>query len=79
MEISNFDLYLVGALKGEAKLQTSAGYCVLYGEGVARHYGKARMWFEEAAKQGDADAFYFFGQIYYYGYGVNKNHKEALS
>ena len=79
MKLSKYDLYLVGAMQGNIKAKTSLGYSYLFGDGIETHYGKARMWLSEAAKQGDADAYFFMGQIYHLGLDVDQNDKEAIA
>ena len=79
MKLSKYDLYLVGAMQGDVKSQTSLGYIYLFGEGIEKHYGKARMWLSKASEQGDADAFFFLGQIYYFGLDVAQNDEEAIA
>ena len=77
MKLSKYDLYLVGAMQGDVKCKTSLGYTYLFGDGVEKHYGKARMWLSKASEHGDADAFFFLGQIYYFGLDVNQSDNEA--
>ena len=79
MKLSKYDLLLVGAMQGKAKFQTDIGVCYLFGDDVEIHYGKARMWLSKAAEQEDADAFFFLGQIYYFGLDVAQNDKEAIA
>ena len=64
-KLSNIDLYRRGAIAGNTKSQTSLGYFYLFGDGIEKDYGKARMWLSKASEQGDADAFFFLGQIYH--------------
>ena len=42
------------------------------------NYKKAIEWFEKAAEQGDADAQYNLGVMYYDGQGVDVNYKKAF-
>lgn len=40
-------------------------------------YKEAMPWFRKAADAGDAEAAYFVGALYYFGYGVAQDYKEA--
>ena len=45
----------------------------------AGDYATALKEFRPLAEQGDADAFFFLGQIYYFGLDVAQNDKEAIA
>ena len=47
-------------------------------QGVAQDYTKAFEWYQKAANQGDADAQYNVGYMYYQGQGVAKNFAKAI-
>ncbi len=47
------------------------------GDGIPQDYAEAMKWFLLAATQGDRDAQYNIGQMYYYEEGVTKNIVEA--
>ena len=42
-----------------------------------KQYQEAMPWFRKAADAGDAEAAYFVGALYYFGYGVAQDYKEA--
>ena len=42
------------------------------------NHKKAIEWYEKAAEQGDAEAQYNLGNMYYHGHGVDVNHKKAV-
>jgi TPR repeat protein len=47
------------------------------GQGVAQDYSQAADWYRKAADQGDADAQYNLGLMYYNGNGVPQNYSQA--
>lgn len=47
------------------------------GQGVPQDYAQAAIWYRKAAEQGDVDAQFSFGEMYYYGYGVPQDYAEA--
>ncbi len=51
----------------------------MYGEGkgVPQDYAEAMKWYRLAAEQGDADAQYNLGGMYFSGHGVARNHIQA--
>jgi TPR repeat protein len=52
---------------------------VLYenGWGVAKDYGKARQWYQQAAEAGDEIAMTNLGALYENGWGVAKDYGKA--
>jgi TPR repeat protein len=44
----------------------------------AGDYAEAAKWFRKAAEQGDADARYILGNMYYFGEGVTQDYAEAV-
>ena len=48
------------------------------GAGGKQDWGKARMWFEKAASEGDAHAEYFLGLLYMGGLGTPKDYDKAF-
>jgi uncharacterized protein len=76
--LSKADLYLHGAIKGDSKAQTSLGVCYLYGDEIECNFGKAMMWLTKALENGDHVANYYLGEIYYRGYGVDKDSNKAF-
>jgi TPR repeat protein len=49
-----------------------------YGHGVAPNMIKSKEWYEKAAKQGDAGAYYSLGKMYYYGNGVDQDQSRSV-
>lgn len=47
------------------------------GDGVEKDACKAREWFEKAAGQGQNEAMFWLGYMYYYGCSVNEDKQEA--
>ena len=43
------------------------------GEGISQDYKQAFYWYKKSADQGDADAQFFLGSMYYEGLGVPPN------
>ena len=41
-------------------------------------YEQARLWFEKAVEQDDAESMAALGEMYYYGFGVEKDYARAL-
>lgn len=67
------------AEEGDASAQTELGKMYYEGNGVPRHYEKARnLYFLDAAKQGDPEAQFYLGMMYYEGKGGQKDHKMAM-
>jgi len=54
---------------GEATAQYYLGVLYSHGEGVARNYRTAALWYEKAAVQGHADAQFNLGLLHYGGSG----------
>ena len=48
------------------------------GEGVEQDHEEAVKWYRKAADQGDADAQFNLGVMYYNGEGVPEDDKEAV-
>ena len=48
------------------------------GNGVPQDYKEAFKWYTKSAEQGDADAQYNLGNMYYDGQGVPQDYKEAV-
>ena len=48
------------------------------GEGVKQDYAEAVRWYRKAADQGDADAQFCLGVMYYNGNGVKQDYAEAV-
>jgi uncharacterized protein len=48
------------------------------GQGVPQDYNEAVKWFRLSAEQGDAEAQYNLGWMYYEGQGVPQDYKEAV-
>jgi TPR repeat protein len=69
-----------GAERGDAAAQTALGGCyAAFGlcAGVPRDPAKARLWFEKAAAQGDAEALYNLGVLHAKGRGVPQDPARA--
>lgn len=58
--------------------QYICGLICLKGEGVEQDYTKAEKWFENAAQNGYALAYYYLGNMAYYGLGQEQNYYKAL-
>ena len=48
------------------------------GNGVKQSYEKSAYWFTKSAEQGDADAQFSLGILYYDGLGIEKNESKAI-
>lgn len=67
------------AEQGNAKGASIVAGCYLQGKGTRKDMPLAVEWLQKAAKQGDAEAQYNLGSIYYYGVeGVPKDEKKAF-
>jgi len=65
----------------DAYAMYSLGYCLLYGQGVARmpaHVREGVRWLRMAAALGEADAQYELGCVYYRGDGVARSLRLAM-
>jgi hypothetical protein len=56
---------------------THLSKAVLLGEGVALDYAEAAKWFRKEADQGNNDARYYLGYLYYIGRGVLQDYLLA--
>lgn len=73
------DYYCDGKdMKAEAKAKCKLADSFYYGRGVEKDYAKALKLYQEAASQGDTDAYNGLGNCYSYGYGTTINYGEAL-
>jgi len=43
-----------------------------------KNYSEAERWYRKAAEQGDSDAQYSLGAMYYLGHGVSQDYSEAV-
>ena len=68
------------ALTGETESEGLLGASYLSEDYVEKKidYQKAFLWSSRAAQKNSPGAIYCLGMIYYYGYGLPKNHKIAL-
>jgi len=66
------------AEKGYAKYQFDLGLCYANGEGVAKDFIQAVVWYRKAAEQDHAGAQYCLGLCYYFGDGVIKDYELAV-
>jgi TPR repeat protein len=48
------------------------------GQGVPQDYAQAIKWYRLAAEQGEADAEFNLGIMYFYGRGLPQDHAEAI-
>ena len=76
--LSEFELCLKKAKRGDAKAQSELGEKYFYGNGVTQDYAEAVKWFGKAAEQGDADGQVNLGYMYRNGYGVTQDYAEAV-
>lgn len=54
------------------------GLCYYYGEeGVKPNHKKASLHFQKAAQQGYKLAYFYVGEAYYKGWGINKDYRKA--
>lgn len=58
--------------------QHALGVCYAFGQGIPQDDTLSLLWFEKAAKQGDADSQYQVARSYLLGRGVAKNQKLAF-
>ena len=70
------EVYRMAAMQGDAKAQTSLGYCYESGEGAAQDNAEAVKWYRMAAAQG-FPAQCGLGYCYGTGKGVAQDHAEA--
>ena len=71
---------LVGAEAGIAKYQWMAGHSYQGGEqAVEKNSAKAVFWYEKAAEQGYADAYFALGAMYLQGNGVLEDYLKAAT
>ena len=63
-------LGLDGIFGEKPKSQFRLGSLYYNGDGVERNLEKAEYWLEKSAEQGNSDAQFFLGEIYYYGGAV---------
>ena len=76
--LSEFELYLELAEKGNADVQKKIGDIYKYGkDGVTEDCAEAVKWYRKAAEQGNAEAQYNLGIAYLRGNGVNEDLSEA--
>ncbi|PCJ29856.1 MAG: hypothetical protein COA94_00430 [Rickettsiales bacterium] len=64
--------------QGEVVSQANLASCYYKGEGVAKDFDKAVLWYRKAADQGYADAQNSLGNRYYNGEGVDKDFTKAV-
>lgn len=69
--------YLLDAVDGDAEAQYNLGYCYYYGNGVAKNYQRAVIWWKESAEQDHAPAQYLLGLCYLEEVGVKYNEDSA--
>ncbi|MFQ5785338.1 MAG: peptidoglycan-binding protein [Alphaproteobacteria bacterium] len=62
---------------GLADAQFVLGMMRRNGDGLARDYARAAIWFVRAAEQGHAEARFNLGAMYHYGVGLPQNRVEA--
>jgi TPR repeat protein len=67
------------AEQGNANAQNDLGSMYQYGDGVAKDYKKAVMWYEKSASQGLAMAKVNLGYMYDSGLGVQQDKKKAIA
>ena len=72
------DEYIRKAEEGDVDAQYNLGVIFYHGEGVARDFDQAYVWFRKAAEQDDADAQYNLGFMYGRGEGVQKDHAQSM-
>jgi len=60
----------IDADSGNAQAQLKLGRTYFSGQGVAKDYNQALIYFKKAAIQGNAEAQFNLGSMYYMGYGV---------
>ena len=65
------------AEQGDALAQFQLGVLYANGQGVARNYEEAVLWYRRSADQGDAVAQFNLGVRYDNGQGVPQSYKEA--
>ncbi|EBC3975582.1 sel1 repeat family protein, partial [Salmonella enterica] len=69
----------ISAEKGDADSQTLLGFLYEHaGLGLQPDGEKARKWYEMAAQQGNGEALYTLGRVYYSGVLVNVDYDKAL-
>ncbi|EBO4419838.1 sel1 repeat family protein [Salmonella enterica] len=69
----------ISAEKGDADSQTLLGFLYEHaGLGLQPDGEKARKWYEMAAQQGNGEALYTLGRMYYSGVMVNVDYDKAL-
>ncbi len=71
-------LYLQLAEQGNTEAQFQAGLIYVNGQGIAKDYKQAVVWFDKAAKQGHREAQTKLGFMYATGKGVEQNYNSAF-
>ena len=66
------------ALQGDASAQLSLANMYQNGDGTARDFNQAAVWFQKAASQGVVEAATGLGTLYYLGSGVPQDYGTAL-
>ena len=73
-----FELYKIAADAGELRAICNCGYCYYYGRHQETDYGEALKYFSIGALlYQDANCLYKLGDMYLYGYGVDRNENYA--
>lgn len=73
-----FKYYKEQAEQGDAAAQLEMGFYYFGGRlRSGTDYAKAKVWFEKSAEQGEAEAMNVLGQMFQYGYGVEKDVDRA--
>ena len=66
------------AEQGNVELQHMVGFMYMQGQGVARDFDQAMMWFDKAAAQDYDAAMFAIGSMYENGHGVAQSNHKAL-
>lgn len=66
------------ALHGNAQAQNALATMYAKGQGVARDYSQAHIWYQKAAEQGHGDAQFNLGDMYHKGEGVSQDYTQAI-
>jgi len=63
--------------QGDARAQDNLGNLYVRGQGVARDYAQAAVWFRRSAKQNNTQGQFDLGTLYDYGHGVPRDYELA--
>ena len=73
-----YKIYLKLSKEGMTRAQIRLARALYDGEGVEKDLGKAKLWYERAAKLGNKNGQYILGDLYYNGLSTKRDYNQAL-